>query len=116
MAPRPLLRAEYRSLANTKNGTEAVQLLPVPLGDLVPVWPASRPACRPILEAMPAKTAVTISVDLTAATILYETDSGFADFHAFRAAYIPNLLTPSASVQTCQLLARHSNPSLTIGV
>ena len=38
------------------------------------------------------------------------------DFHAVRVAYITNLVTSGASVKTCQTLARHSTPSLTIGV
>jgi hypothetical protein len=54
--------------------------------------------------------------DLTAAGIAYETPSGVCDFHSLRGAYISNLVASGASVKTCQTLARHSTPSLTIGV
>jgi hypothetical protein len=46
----------------------------------------------------------------------YETASGVADFHALRAAYVSNHVASGASVKTCQILARHSSPALTIGV
>lgn len=39
-----------------------------------------------------------------------------ADFHSLRAAYISNLGSTGASVKTCQVLARHSTPNLTIGI
>jgi hypothetical protein len=57
-----------------------------------------------------------LRVDLEAAGIPYETASGVADFHALRAAYITHLIYSGASVKTCQTLARHSTPSLTIGL
>jgi len=62
------------------------------------------------------KTVEMIRVDLEAAGVPYETESGVADFHALRAAYISNLVASGASVKVCQVLARHSTPSLTIGV
>ena len=37
-------------------------------------------------------------------------------FHALKAAYITNPVASGASVKVCQTLARHSDPSLTIGV
>ena len=69
-----------------------------------------------MFEGLTPKTAEMLCVDLTAAGIPYETDSGVADFHALRAAYVTNLVASGASVKTCQTLARHSNPSLTIGI
>jgi hypothetical protein len=42
--------------------------------------------------------------------------SGVVDFHALRGASISNLVSAGASVKTCQTLARHSTPDLTIGV
>jgi hypothetical protein len=57
-----------------------------------------------------------LRVDLEAAGIPYETASGVADFHSLRSAYISHLVSSGASVKTCQTLARHSTPSLTIGV
>ncbi len=57
-----------------------------------------------------------LKADLARAGIPYETPAGVCDFHALRAAYISNLVASGASVKTCQVLARHSTPSLTIGV
>jgi hypothetical protein len=57
-----------------------------------------------------------IRVDLEAAGIAYETPSGEVDFHALRGCYISFLVSSGASVKTCQTLARHSTPSLTIGI
>jgi hypothetical protein len=54
--------------------------------------------------------------DLAAAGIAYETPSGVCDFYSLRGVYISNLVASGASVKTCQVLARHSTPSLTIGV
>ena len=55
-------------------------------------------------------------VDLKAAGIAPETDSGIVDFHALRGTYVTHLVASGASVKTCQTLARHSTPSLTIGI
>jgi hypothetical protein len=54
--------------------------------------------------------------DLAAAGIAVETDEGLIDFHALRGCYISGLVSGGASVKTCQTLARHSTPTLTIGV
>ena len=65
---------------------------------------------------MPDKTAVMIRHDLEAAGIPYETREGRVDFHSLRATYVSALVASGASVKVCQTLARHSTPSLTIGV
>ncbi len=57
-----------------------------------------------------------LAIDLKAAGIAPETDSGVVDFHALRGTYITHLVNSGASVKTCQTLARHSTPVLTIGV
>jgi hypothetical protein len=57
-----------------------------------------------------------LRVDLKAAGVPYETNEGFADFHASRGTYISNLVASGASVNTCQELARHADPALTIGI
>jgi hypothetical protein len=38
------------------------------------------------------------------------------DFHSLRVASITHLVASGASLKTCQTLARHSTPSLTIGI
>ncbi|MHC5538065.1 site-specific integrase [Singulisphaera rosea] len=55
-----------------------------------------------------------IRADLEAAGIPYETEEGFADFHALRGFYVSALIKSAANIKTLQTLARHSNPSLTI--
>jgi hypothetical protein len=57
-----------------------------------------------------------IRIDLEAAGVAYETPSGVVDFHALRGCYISFLVSSGASVKTCQTLARHSSPVLTIGI
>ncbi len=57
-----------------------------------------------------------LAIDLEAAGIATETDSGVVDVHALRGTYITHLVNSGASVKACQTLARHSTPVLTIGV
>ncbi len=99
----------------TKNGREAVQPLPPALAGRLAPWIATLPAGRLIFDLTP-RTAEMMRVDLRAAGIDYETPSGKADFHSLRGAYISNLVRSGASVKTCQVLARHSDPGLTIGI
>jgi integrase len=99
-----------------KNGSEAMQPLPSTLADRLRPWLAAKAPGRPVFEGMTERTAEMLRVDLEAAGIPYETASGVADFHALRAAYITHLISAGASVKTCQTLARHSTPSLTIGI
>jgi hypothetical protein len=65
---------------------------------------------------MTERTAEMLACDLKAAGIAPETASGIEDFHAVRGSYISHLVSSGASVKTCQVLARHSTPSLTIGI
>src|SRR5262249_1927755 len=65
---------------------------------------------------MTDRTAAMLRVDLKTAGIPFETASGVVDFHALRGTYISHLVSSGASVKTCQTLARHSTPSLTIGI
>ncbi len=101
--------------AYTKNGKEAIQPLPPPLAGRLAPWLATLPLGQPVFN-LSDRTAEMIRVDLTAASIEYETPSGVCDFHSLRGVYISNLVSSGASVKTCQTLARHSTPSLTIGI
>jgi hypothetical protein len=65
---------------------------------------------------MTKRTAEMIGHDLKAEKIAYKTSEGVIDFYATRVSYISNLVASGASVKTCQTLARHSTPVLTIGV
>ena len=99
----------------SKNGKEAVQPLPPGLAERLAPWLATPTRGRPVF-AIPDRTAEMIRVDLAAASIEYETASGVVDFHALRGCYISYLVSSGALVKTCQTLARHSTPSLTIGI
>jgi hypothetical protein len=99
-----------RFLRNVKT----LNSLPALAARLAP-WLATRPPGRPVFD-VPERTAEMLRVDLEAAGLDYETPSGVADFHSLRGVYISNLVASRASVKTCQVLARHSTPSLTIGL
>jgi integrase len=99
-----------------KNRREAVQPLPSALTDRLAPWIATKPAGRPVFEGMTDRTAEMLAIDLKAAGIEPETASGVVDFHALRGTYISHLVSSGVSVKTCQVLARHSTPSLTIGI
>ncbi len=99
-----------------KNGREAIQPIAAALADRLRPWLARRAPGRPVFDGMTDRTADMLKGDLKAAGVLYQTASGVADFHALRAAFVSNLVASGASVKTCQTLARHSTPSLTIGV
>ena len=100
----------------SKNGKEAVQPISAALADRLRPWLATRCPGEPVFGKLTHRTAQMLRVDLKAAGVPYGTDQGFADFHSLRAVYISDLVSSGASVKTCQTLARHSSPSLTIGI
>jgi site-specific recombinase XerD len=100
----------------TKNKKQAVQPIAQSLADLLRPWLAKKPRGAAVFERLPHAAADMLKIDLEVAGIPYETDSGVVDFHALRAAYISHLVSSGVSVKTCQTLARHANPGLTIGI
>jgi integrase len=100
----------------TKNRKEAVQPIAQSLADRLRPWLAGKPPGKPVFGNLTSRTARMLKVDLANAGIPYETDSGFADFHSLRGNFISYLVSSGASVKTCQTLARHSTPTLTIGI
>jgi integrase len=101
----------------TKNGKEAVQSISTALANQLKPWLASRPAGEPVFGNLTPRTADMLKVDLEAAGIPYVVDEVyFADFHSLRTDFISYVVSSGASVKTCQTLARHSSPSLTIGI
>ena len=100
----------------TKNAKPAVQPLATTLAERLRPWLDTRASGAPVFDGMTGRTAEMLRADLKAAGIPYETDSGIADFHSLRGCYISYLVSSGASVKTCQTLARHSTPSLTIGI
>jgi integrase len=100
----------------TKNGQEARQPLSTSLVERLRPWLATREPGKPVFGRITNDTSIMIRRDLAAAGIPYETDSGVVDFHSLRGCYISYLVSSGASVKTCQTLARHSDPKLTIGI
>ncbi len=78
-------------------------------------WLSGKPSGEPVLP-LPEKAAKMMRVDLCAAGIDYQDDSGrMLDFHSLRHTYISRIVQSGASVKVAQELARHSTPTLTIG-
>ena len=103
------------SACYAKNRHEAAQPIPQALADRLAPWLASLSEGKPIFGPL-RRTADMIRADLAEAGIEFETASGVVDFPALRGCYISYLVASGASVKVCQDLARHSTPSLTIGV
>jgi site-specific recombinase XerC len=99
----------------TKNGRQAEQPVSEALANILGPWMADRDLDRAVFS-VPDRPADMIRTDLQGAGIDRETASGVIDFHALRATYVSHLVSSGASVKTCQVLARHSTPSLTIGI
>ncbi len=62
------------------------------------------------------KTAKMLRIDLKAAGIEYQTDAGFADFHALRHTFGTMLAKAGVTPQISQRLMRHSDPKLTMNI
>jgi integrase len=102
---------------DSKNGKEAVQPISRELAERLRPWlDRKTPGTRVFGDRLTDRTAEMLRVDLKAAGIPYETASGIVDFHGTRVTYVSDLVSSGASVKTCQTLARHSTPSLTIGI
>jgi hypothetical protein len=98
----------------SKRRRRDVQPLSSALVALLRPWLASKASGEPVLK-LPARTADMVKADLKAARVPYATSAGTLDFHSLRHGYITELVASGASVKTCQELARHSTPTLTIG-
>ncbi len=101
--------------AYSKNRRKAAQPLPTTLAAVLRDWLAPKPPGEPVLR-LPDRTAEMLRHDLKAAGIEVTTAAGVLDFHALRNTYISEVVRSGATVKTCQELARHSTPTLTIGL
>ena len=123
--------------AHSKRRREDRQPIRQDLADLLRPWLAARPEGERLFARLPGDTARMLRSDLAAARaewigeatteaereareksdfLAYRNAAGeVADFHATRHTYVSGIVAGGASVKTCQELARHSSPSLTIG-
>jgi integrase len=124
--------------AYSKHRREDRQPIRSDLAEILRPWLAAKPAGERLFARLPGHTARMLRGDLEAARaawieaaaagperearersdfLKYHNAAGeVADFHgATRHTYISGIVATGASVKTCQELARHSDPSLTIG-
>jgi site-specific recombinase XerC len=101
---------------DSKRRRRDVQPIQPALASLLAPWLAARPKAQPIFPVDRWAILAALQGDLSDAGIPYETEEGFADFHALRHTYITTLAMSSAPVKIVQSLARHSTPVLTLGV
>ena len=101
---------------NTKNRKVAVQPLAGWLVERLRPWIARKPSGRSVFDKMTKRTSDMLKIDLESAVISAETSEGTIDFHSLRTTYVSHLVSSGASVKTCQILARHSTPVLTLDI
>lgn len=70
----------------------------------------------PLPHWFASKTRRWLEPDEDRAGIDYETEDGFADFHARRGAFVTALVRSGANPRLVQTLARHATAALSIGV
>ncbi len=107
--------------ADIKNRQGANQPLPRPTADLLATYLGGKPVSQPIWPGTwGTRGANMLKLDLKAAGIPYSVPGPdgpeFFDFHALRATNITMLVQSGATVREAQVLARHSDPRLTLGV
>jgi len=103
--------------AYSKRRREDVQPIRPDLADTLRPWLASKAPGGPVFGDLTKHTNLLIQFDLARAGIPYRDAGGrVADFHALRHSYITALAKSSAPVKVVQALARHSTPTLTLGL
>ena len=121
----------------SKRRRRDVQPIHVALAKKLGAWLATRPKKRPVFR-VPSHAAEMVRFDLRRARTAWvreiqdrrerrqRLDTDFladvdsegrkVDFHTFRHSYVSMVVDSGASVKVCQELARHSTPTLTIGL
>ncbi len=103
--------------AYSKRRRDDVQPIRPDLAEALRPWLATKPPGRPVFGNLTKHTNLIIQADLKAAGIAYRDSSDrVADFHALRHSFITALAMSKAPVKVIQSLARHSTPTLTLGV
>ena len=96
-----------------KSRKPATQPLPAALWERLKAEAADSPPDAALLY-VPSHPARELDADLEAAGVRKWTPEGKVDFHGCRVAFCTLLLESGADVKTCQTLARHSTPDLTV--
>jgi integrase len=103
--------------AYSKRRRDDVQPIRLDLAEALRHWLASKAPGRPVFGRLTTHTSLMIQADLEAAGIAYRDGSDrVADFHALRHSFITSLAMSKAPVKVIQSLARHSTPTLTLGI
>ena len=103
--------------AYSKRRRDDLQPIRPDLAEVLRPWLASKAPGRPVFGNLTSHTNLIIRADLEAAGIPYRDGSDrVADFHALRHSFITALAMSRAPVKVIQSLARHSTPTLTLGV
>jgi integrase len=112
LPPRIVCEAGY-----TKNGQLAEQPIPESLASVLRPWLATRRPRHPVFDRMTAWTALMLRRDLERCGIPFQDESSrVVDLHALRHTYITELGRAGLSIKVHQVLARHSDPKLTLNV
>jgi hypothetical protein len=112
-APCPTITVQA---ADSKRRRLDVQPIQPALASFLKPWLADKPKGQPIFPVDRWAILEAFKADLRDAGIEYKTEEGFADIHAMRHTYITTLAKSNAPVKVVQTLARHSTPTLTLGV
>jgi integrase/recombinase XerD len=121
---------------DTKNGSQAVQPITAALAESIRPWLADKPARQILFPGITDHMAERLGWDMAFARKLWLAEAKTraerakreatdflavvnhagekAVFHSTRHSYISAIVASGASVKTCQELARHSTPTLTI--
>src|SRR5512135_181628 len=103
--------------AYSKHRRDDMQPISDDLAATLRPWMSSKLAGSPIFGKLTKHTNYLIQADLKRAGLPYRDASGrVADFHALRHSYITALAKSNAPVKVVQSLARHSTPTLTLGI
>jgi len=102
--------------ADSKRRRRDVQPIQAALASMLKPWLAGKPKGEPIFPVNRWGIIAALQGDLRTAGVEYENADGVADFHALRHTYITALAKSNAPVKIVQSLARHSTPTLTLGV
>ncbi len=99
--------------AYSKRRRDNRQAIPVALAEKLKPWLHQKAAGKPVFALPPRfDVADMFRADLQAAGV----STADTDFHCLRVSYVSWLVQSGASVKTCQELARHSTPVLTISL